>query len=526
MKKFYLISENEKQHKADLHSHTTCSDGKHTPLKSKELYKKRGYSVVAFSDHDVFVPHHDELTDDSFVALNAFELCVPSFSESEFERAKQVHLNFIATRSDIKNMPFYNPKYIYQKGAKEFIGKIAYVGELEDRRHDVEWLNYCIKKGNDEGFLVTYNHPVWSLSQPQDYLPLEGLFGMEVWNTSGLYNAPEDGAAWREMIFSGKDVKCVAANDFHSNTKFDCMTAATYICTNDFSYEGVISALQQGKFYSSTGPTIQEISISDEKIHIRCSPVKVIRIFSAQCVCAHKVANFGEFLTEVDIPLQPCHKNMFYVHLTDKHGNQAWSNPYFNLGKHLLDAQLQDNRPSRLFLHDKMESYSWLDSLNNKLAHTYFAKQLIVDQIEEIIDYCEQYKYKRVFIQFSSSEIVGYDYIFDLGENAIKKMQEDRLRDIALQLDEFAEYAVNNGMKITFLSMLPLPHSAMDIYDYRNNYARSINELAKKTAEQYGFEYKDVSSSMMNKNGILDEKYSLDPTASTEKYFKRKFKEK
>ncbi len=179
MKKVYLISEYEAQRKAELHTHTTCSDGIHTPSESKELYQKRGFSVVAYTDHDVFVRHHEELSDENFIALNAFELGIPSFSEDEIGREKQVHLNFLATSPDIEKMPFYNPKYIHQKGAKPFIGKIPYDGEVEDRRNDVEWLNYAIQKGNEQGFLITYNHPIWSVSEPQDYLPLNGLFAME-----------------------------------------------------------------------------------------------------------------------------------------------------------------------------------------------------------------------------------------------------------------------------------------------------------------------------------------------------------
>ena len=70
--KQYLISEKGNFYKANLHCHTTVSDGKLTPEEVKALYKGAGYSVVAFTDHDVFIPHHD-LTDESFLALSGFE---------------------------------------------------------------------------------------------------------------------------------------------------------------------------------------------------------------------------------------------------------------------------------------------------------------------------------------------------------------------------------------------------------------------------------------------------------------------
>ena len=68
MKK-HLISENGKFYKANLHCHTTISDGKMTPEEVKEYYRERGYSVVAFTDHCIMLPH-PELNDDSFLALN------------------------------------------------------------------------------------------------------------------------------------------------------------------------------------------------------------------------------------------------------------------------------------------------------------------------------------------------------------------------------------------------------------------------------------------------------------------------
>ena len=38
-------------YKANLHCHTTHSDGKLTPSQTREAYQAQGYSVVAFTDH-------------------------------------------------------------------------------------------------------------------------------------------------------------------------------------------------------------------------------------------------------------------------------------------------------------------------------------------------------------------------------------------------------------------------------------------------------------------------------------------
>ena len=60
-------------YKASLHTHTTISDGRIEPEQVKKMYKDKGYSIVAFTDHEVLVSHR-ELSDDNFLALTAYEI--------------------------------------------------------------------------------------------------------------------------------------------------------------------------------------------------------------------------------------------------------------------------------------------------------------------------------------------------------------------------------------------------------------------------------------------------------------------
>ena len=62
--KTYLLPENGTFYKANLHCHTTISDGRMTPEEVKNAYKEQGYSIVAYTDHDVFIPH-PELCEES-----------------------------------------------------------------------------------------------------------------------------------------------------------------------------------------------------------------------------------------------------------------------------------------------------------------------------------------------------------------------------------------------------------------------------------------------------------------------------
>ena len=64
-----------KYFKANLHTHSTITDGKFSPEELKELYKKQGYQILCLSDHNVVVDH-SALTDESFLLLTGAEFGV------------------------------------------------------------------------------------------------------------------------------------------------------------------------------------------------------------------------------------------------------------------------------------------------------------------------------------------------------------------------------------------------------------------------------------------------------------------
>ena len=59
--------------KANLHWHTTFSDGKLTTEQIRDAYRRQGYSVVAFTDHRHY-GWYPELETEDFVPLAGFDL--------------------------------------------------------------------------------------------------------------------------------------------------------------------------------------------------------------------------------------------------------------------------------------------------------------------------------------------------------------------------------------------------------------------------------------------------------------------
>ena len=116
MKK-YLIPEDGNFYKSNLHCHSDISDGSLSCEEIKKIYKEKGYSIVAYTDHDVLLDHSD-LNDESFLTLNGFEIEVNEEKEGPFYLKKSTHMCFIALDKDNLLQPCYHrTKYFVVEAA-------------------------------------------------------------------------------------------------------------------------------------------------------------------------------------------------------------------------------------------------------------------------------------------------------------------------------------------------------------------------------------------------------------------------
>ena len=83
--KQYLIPHEGRFFKANLHAHSTFSDGRLTPAQMKGLYQTGGYSVIAFTDHNVLQWHKD-LDAPDFLALCGYEVDVCETAPDGYSR--------------------------------------------------------------------------------------------------------------------------------------------------------------------------------------------------------------------------------------------------------------------------------------------------------------------------------------------------------------------------------------------------------------------------------------------------------
>lgn len=268
MKKI-LLKKNKNFYKMNTHCHSTKSDGKQTVEELKEIYKAHGYSIVAFTDHEHLVDN-SHLNDEDFLAITACEVAIKEFENLSTlvkRDMKVCHLNFFA--KDPKNIdtPCYNN--VYDHYIKEDMEDpvVHSCGEYK-RIYSHEGISEIIETANKRGFLVSYNHPRWSLENATDYLGYKGLWAVEIYNYScvkeGLCDYDID--VYDDLLRSGQRLACVAGDDNHKIEN----TCGGYIMVNAdrLEYKSVIDALESHRFYTSTGPVIKELYVENNKVYL------------------------------------------------------------------------------------------------------------------------------------------------------------------------------------------------------------------------------------------------------------------
>ena len=326
--KIHLLPQTGQFFKANLHCHTTISDGKMTPEEIKETYTSSGYSVVAFTDHDVLIPH-PELADEKFLPLNAYEMEINEHYPRK-PGSKTCHICLIALEPDnVKQVCFHRSKYL-PGNAANYVSQVKYDENEPDyeREYTGECINNIMKKARDNGFFVTYNHPTWSREGHNDYDRYNYMHAMEVYNSEcevlGYFEYNEKD--YDDMLANGKRIYCIATDDTHS--KEACFGGFTMIKAEKLEYKTITDALIAGNFYASQGPEIHSLWIEDGMLHIECSGVKSIR-FNTGIRRAKKIESCdGMLLNTAEFEVKP--EDIYVrVTITDATGKHAYTNAYF-----------------------------------------------------------------------------------------------------------------------------------------------------------------------------------------------------
>ena len=328
----YLLPMHGKSYKANLHCHTNISDGKWTPEEVKERYKDNGYSIVAFTDHDVFVTHND-LRDETFLPLNGYELefCPP---QDGHRRTKLCHVCFVSLDENKSVQKIFYKSKFFEKNPNAFV--LDTDCDYIDPEYSPNVISDVIMRGVEEGFFVTYNHPTWSLETLDEYRNYHGMNAMEIVNYGCVVDGYDDhnGKVYDEMLRGGEKIYCIAADDNHNYAPIDSpgcdsFGAFTMIKAEKLTYSSISKALLNGDFYASEGPEIKDLYIEDGRVYIATSDVVRIAMIT-DGKCKTKAAEKkGDTITFASFSFYPEKMDYMRFVVYDKNNKCAYSNAFF-----------------------------------------------------------------------------------------------------------------------------------------------------------------------------------------------------
>ncbi len=277
-------------YKGNLHTHTTDSDGKRTPVEAMALYRENGYDFLALTDHwRVSLPEEA----DGLLLLGGCE-----YNIGKAARTGVVHIVGVGmTRV---------PGCSEQDEPQTIIDKIHNAG----------------------GFAV-WAHPAWSLNPPELIARYHGIDASEIYNSVSGFprNVRPDSSLILDMLATnGRPLPLVAADDTHFY-EADACRSYVWVQAEACTREEILAALRDGRFYASQGPQIDARRDGD-RIVVETTPAASIAFFSDSPWVNERVF-LGENLTGAAYTVQP--KDTFVrAEITDADGNKAWTQ-YFTV---------------------------------------------------------------------------------------------------------------------------------------------------------------------------------------------------
>lgn len=328
-----FISRNDRQFKANLHAHTSLSDGKLTPQQSVDAYKARGYQILALTDHE-YPCVHSRFTTEDFLMLTGYEAYIRPSPECKLDCfGPEIHLNLFAKDPDNLTFVGYDPNFC-KYCSEEYVQSLPKSRDIGSRRFDPEYLQTFIDCARENGYLVSYNHPVWSMDSWESILNLNGCFSMEVFNTGSMMISgfEENMALYDALLRRGKFWYLHGADDNHNLVPLtdplnDSFGAWTMVIAPELSYQAVINALEHGKFYATTGPEIFALEISKGTAMLEFSPAVRVTMHMSPKYCQNVWNPDGSSFTSARFEIP---EDAPYVYFTvwDSSGKRAHTHAF------------------------------------------------------------------------------------------------------------------------------------------------------------------------------------------------------
>lgn len=283
-------------YKGNLHTHTTNSDGALPPEDMAKQYMMKDYDFVCITDHGK-VSDLKSLSTSDFLVIDGEEIGIGSSSLGE-----PYHLVAV----DLK-------KAVPEGG-----------NDVQKMIDDLKGM----------GALVLLCHPYWSSLTIDDMIGLEGYTGLEIFNTSCFYSIAKGHSTvhWDDLLARGRRIWGFAVDDahwhFNDHRPNDACGAWIMVKSKSLSVEDIKGAINAGLFYSSNGPTINDISVDNGEITVSAERSKIINFVADSYKGESFTAPPGKTFEGAHYAIQGTEKYV-RIECIDAEGRFAWSNPIY-----------------------------------------------------------------------------------------------------------------------------------------------------------------------------------------------------
>ncbi len=283
--------------KGNMHTHSTNSDGDHAPDIVCKAYRDAGYDFLVLTDH--FLEHYGfPITDtrpyrtDKFTTIIGAELHAPETSAGEIWHIKAIGLPF--------DFPMLQP------------------GETGPEVARRAW---------EAGAFIGIVHPSWYCLTHSDAHALPFAHAVEIYNHgSAVENDRGNDWPFLDILLNdGWKLSGYAVDDAHCLTH-DWRGGWVMVQAEENEPDLLLDSIKNGRYYSSQGPEIHDITVTDNTVRVRSSPAEWMTILGRG---SRSEAISGNGIQNAEFDLYPFENDWFRITVADADGKRAWSNPYW-----------------------------------------------------------------------------------------------------------------------------------------------------------------------------------------------------
>lgn len=289
-----------KFYRGNLHTHSTNSDGRISPEEVCRRYREAGYDFLALTDH--FLDVYDfPLTDTTPYRTNDFTTIIGAeIHTMAMELGNPWHIVAVGLPTDFAHTP-----------TNETGPALA-------------------QRAMDAGAFVVAAHPQWFCMTETDMLSLGNVHAIEIYNGSCYddNDTAESVYLLDQMLARGKRYNALATDDAHFIPEArSAMMGWTMVKSETLAPGALVSALKNGDYYSSTGPSLYDIQVlPGERLTVRCSPVS--HIFAVGVQTEYQTVR-GYGIVEATFDLKSWQSPFVRIVVRDEINRKAWSNPFW-----------------------------------------------------------------------------------------------------------------------------------------------------------------------------------------------------